>query len=155
MGDDIIDIFSGLPVEGTKSTRPSLPSPPRPRRPYKAYEVADEPQWNVSIHNPDLGIMQLSYAHLSKMLLTPVYYDRLDLFFHNIDLVVLLWGEHLDALCDPLQDRTLRKIFTFDENEYLKPKSEETLVKMIRRVSVKDYKARVAKIIQQQAQEGC
>ena len=83
MGDDILDIFSGLPLSKARlANRPSLPAPPKRKKSYKAYEVSDNTQWKLRIACPGttLGITLLSYACQNKIFLTSDN-SRLDILF--------------------------------------------------------------------------
>lgn len=134
MSVDIVDIFTGRPMNEAVSDAPLLK---RQRRPYKAFEMGEDFQWSLEIHPVDGRVMQFPYHYQSGA--TYRGSSLLALMFRNIDVVILLSGRNLYALKDPMQDRLVRTLYCFNEGRYLHPGNEETVITEMRILSVKSY----------------
>lgn len=150
MSDDIVDIFSGLPVKA--GVLPPLPRPPQPKRPYKAYEAGDAIQCHLQLTNGVGTVLMFSYAYLSEVMFRSSY-QHIDLFYHNMGRgrVVTLWGPNLEMLIEPLQDRKLRAVYSFNKVLHMRPEPDEPVVTDVRTTSLQTYHEMVAKALKQPA----
>ena len=138
MNDDVIDIFSRLPINLDEFNHPALPPPPRPKRPYTAYEVSEKVQFCLKFTNNSGCRLLLPYAYHTEIILSSDN-NILDIVYHNARVVMLLGGKHLDQLIDPIQDRVLRSIYGFSGHAHLEPSPESTIITKVRLSSLQDY----------------
>ena len=135
MDDKIIDIFS-------RETIPGKPSVPKYKKPYKPYEIGEGFQNNLWFYlGGEMGVMR-PYNYLTDI---DFYSDRLELFYRNIDGVIIVWGNFLEELREPLQDRTLRSVTCFNDPEHIKP-SNDLMITDIKGFSMAGYTAAMARV---------
>ena len=138
MNDDVIDIFSKLPINLDEFNHPPMPLPPKPKVPYTAFEVGEQAQINLKVTSSAGCTILLPYPYQSEVTLSPEK-SLLDLVYHNSRSAMLLKGKHLEQLIAPLQNRTLHSIYAFSGYAHHEPSPEAVVITHAQLVPIQQY----------------
>lgn len=97
-------------------------------------EKTGDRQSRLRIHYVDGTVDVFSYTHLLEISCT----DEQHLLLGFSNCMLLLEGEHMEELIEPLQDEKVRYLVCFNNNYYAQPEAGEVIIEGVTRQNLNE-----------------